>query len=126
MNNSRRAFMKTLILGAGAIMVAPVLKIRDVLAAGLANAKDPTVMALGYVANVDGVSKALKGKDAAAKAQAEADVKNLKDRKDKKAYCSKCQFYGDATGKAPQSKCQLITSGDVMATGWCRSFSKRA
>lgn len=110
MNNSRRTFMKTLILGAGAIVIAPVLKIKDVLAALVDEKKDPTAQALGYVSHVDKDKKA----------------PSLKDRKDKKAYCKSCQFYGDPTGKAPQAKCQLITSGDVLATGWCRSYSKRA
>ena len=126
MNNSRRTFLKSLVLGAGAVIAAPIIRIQNVLAAGLASAKDPLVKALGYVENVDGVSKALKSKDSAVQAQAVLDEKNLKDRKDKTAYCKKCQFYGDTTGKASQAKCQLISSGDVLATGWCRSFSKRA
>ena len=102
-NESRRLFLKTLALSVGAIFTLPFANIQGAFAA-LVDAKDPVAKALGYVAN---------GKDA-------------KDRKDKTQNCGKCQFYGDATGKAAAAKCQLITSGDVQGAGWCRSFSARA
>ena len=103
MNNTRRTFLKTLMVGAGALIAAPFIQIQNVFAE-LAKLDDPLVKALGYVPN----------------------AKDSKDRKDKKANCANCQFYGDVTGKAKQAKCQLITSGEVQATGWCRSYSKRA
>ncbi len=102
-NESRRLFLKTLSLSLGALLVAPVIKFQQAWGA-LVDAKDPVAKALGYV----------------------AVAKDAKDRKDKTQECSKCQFYGDATGKAKSAKCQLITSGDVAGAGWCRSFSARA
>jgi hypothetical protein len=108
-NNSRRAFLKALIMGVGAVALAPVVQLKNALGAELAKATDPLVKALGYVPDI---SK-LKGKDAP------------KEHK-KGTKCANCQFYGDATGKAKQAKCQLIASGEVMGTGWCRSYSQRA
>ena len=101
-NNGRRNFLKTLALGTVAVLVAPVSRIQNALA-GPVSATDPLVKALGYV----------------------ADAKTSKDRKDKKAQCSGCQFYGDATGKAATAKCQLIPTGEVAGSGWCRSYSAR-
>lgn len=101
MKQNRRSFLKAVLLGAGALLVSPVIGLQKAFA-DLAKADDPLVKALGYV----------------------ADAKDAKDRKDKKAACVNCQFFADA--KAKQGKCQLIASGDVMATGWCRSYSKKA
>lgn len=104
-SNSRRFFMKTLAISAVAAVLAPVLKIQSAFSDEpvMANAADPLVKALGYVPN----------------------AKDAKNNKDKKAQCSNCQFYqGDA--KAKSGKCQLIPSGEVMATGWCRSYSVKA
>ncbi len=102
--NERRLFMKTLALGVASLVIAPVLKLQNAFGGELAKDSDPLVKALGYVAN----------------------AKDSKDRKDKKAQCSSCQFYSDATGKAKQGKCQLIASGEVLGSGWCRSYSARA
>jgi hypothetical protein len=103
--NSRRSFLKTLGLAAAAVVAAPIVKIQSALADAapkLVDANDPLAKALAYV----------------------ADAKKSKDRKDKKALCSNCQFYqGDA--KSKQGKCQLIPTGEVMATGWCRSYSEK-
>ncbi len=102
--NSRRAFLKTIGLAAAAAVMAPVVKFRSVFAeeAKMVDLNDPLAKALGYV----------------------ADAKTSKDRKDKKAQCSNCQFYqGDA--KSKHGKCQLIPSGDVAVTGWCRSYSQK-
>ena len=108
-NNSRRVFLKTLLLGVGAVALSPIIQLKNAIGAELAKATDPLVKALGYVDNVD----KLKGKDAP------------KEHK-KGTKCANCQFYGDATGKAKQAKCQLIASGDVLSTGWCHSYSARA
>ena len=98
-SNSRRFFIKTLVLSTAALAMAPVLKIQSAFSAPV-SAADPLVKALGYVPN----------------------AKDAKDRKDKKAQCGNCQFFlGDA--KAKEGKCQLIASGDVAVTGWCRSYS---
>jgi hypothetical protein len=102
MKMERRSFLKTLALGAAALVVAPVLRVRDAFA-DLVKNDDPLVVALGYV----------------------EDAKKAKDRKDKKANCKTCQFYADASGKEKQAKCQLIPSGEVVPGGWCRSYSKR-
>jgi hypothetical protein len=107
-NNSRRAFLKSLLLGVGAIALAPVIQLKNAIGAELAKATDPLVKALGYVDNVD----KLKGKNAPA-----GHKKGTK--------CANCQFYGDTTGKAKQAKCQLIASGEVLGTGWCHSYSQR-
>jgi hypothetical protein len=104
--NERRLFLKTLILGAAAVVTAPLIQASRALAQGaaaLVGEKDTMAMALGYV----------------------PEAKKAKDRKDKKANCGNCQFYSDATGKAKQGKCQLIASGEVLAAGWCRSYQPR-
>ena len=96
---TRRFFLKTILLSAAAVVTAPALKIQSAFA-DLVKADDPLVKALGYV----------------------NDAKTSKDRKDKKAVCSNCQFYqGD--DKAKTAKCQLIPTGEVAAAGWCRSYS---
>ena len=107
-NNSRRIFLKTLIMGVGTLALSPVIQLKNAIAAELAKATDPLVKALGYVPDV----AKLKGKDAP------------KEHK-KGTKCANCQFFGDATGKAKQAKCQLISSGDVLGTCWCRSYSQR-
>lgn len=105
--NTRRTFLKTLALSTTALIMAPVVRIQSAFSADapkeapkLASADDPLVKALGYV----------------------EVAKNSKDRKDKKANCANCQFY-QGEEKAKQGKCQLIPSGEVLATGWCRSYS---
>ena len=103
-NNSRRNFIKTLALGVGALVLAPVIRIQNAVAAALVKDTDPMVTALKYVKNVD----ALKGKDAPPTHK-------------KGTACKNCQFYADP--KAKQAKCQLIQGGDVLATGWCTSYS---
>lgn len=98
-STSRRFFMKSIAVAAAAVAIAPILKIQSAFS-DMVKLDDPLVKALGYV----------------------ADAKTSKDRKDKKANCSNCQFYlGDAKSKS--GKCQLIPSGDVAAAGWCRSYS---
>jgi hypothetical protein len=104
MENQRRLFLKSLVLGLAAVALSPFVKLQNALAGDLVKDTDPLVKALGYVAK----------------------AKDSKDRKDKKAQCSNCQFYADATGKAKQAKCQLIPTGEVAAEGWCRSYSVRA
>ena len=95
-------------LGIGALAVAQVTQFRNAVGGELVKPTDPLVKALGYVPEID----KLKGKDAP------------KDHK-KGTKCANCQFYGDATGKAPQAKCQLIAGGEVLASGWCKSYSQR-
>jgi hypothetical protein len=105
--NERRLFLKTLMLGAAAVVAAPIIKVSKAFsegAAALVGDADPLAKALGYV----------------------GDAKKAADRKDRKAICGNCQFYSDATGKAKQGKCQLIQSGEVLAAGWCRSYQPRA
>ena len=93
--------MKTLAISAAAVAMAPILKIQSVFADPVSPI-DPLVKALGYV----------------------PFAKDSKDRKDKKAQCNTCQFFlGDA--KAKTAKCQLIPTGEVNATGWCRSYSAK-
>ena len=119
-NNSRRIFLKTFALGAAALMIAPVLKIRDVVAELVNPETEPVAKALGYVPDVEAINKEEK-----AKKVKPADSK-LKGRVTKADYCKGCQYFGDATGKAKQSPCTLMGGKDVMGTGWCRSFSMRA
>ena len=96
---SRRFFMKTLVISAAAVVMAPLLKIQSAFSEPV-KADDPLVKALGYVTN----------------------AKDAKDRKDKKASCGNCQFY-QGEDKAKVGKCQLIPTGEVAITGWCRSYS---
>jgi len=94
--------MKTLVLSAATLAMAPILKIQSAFADPVKDT-DPLVKALGYV------SDATKSAD-------------WKAKKDKNAKCATCQFYlGDV--KAKSGKCQLIPTGDVSTTGWCRSYS---
>ena len=108
--NSRRIFLKTLAVGMGSLVFSPLIRLKNALGGELAKASDPLVKALGYVNQVD----SLKGKDAP-----------KWDKKSAKPKCANCQFYGDKEGKAIQAKCQLIASGEVMGTGWCRSYAMR-
>ncbi len=105
-SNERRLFLKTLVLGIAAAVSAPLFRMQRAFAEApaLAKLEDPLVKALGYVPN----------------------AKDAKDRKDKKANCKNCQFYAAADDKATQGKCQLIASGEVLAAGWCRSYSAKA
>lgn len=105
MNNthSRRSFLRFLGLAAATLVVSPLVHLNQTLADLVNPSTDQLAKALGYV----------------------HDAKAAKDRKDKKATCASCQFYGDATGKAKTAKCQLIPTGDVKAEGWCRSYSAR-
>ena len=91
--------MKTLTLSLATIALAPILKIQSAFA-DLVKSDDPLAKALAYVNN----------------------AKDSMDRKDKKAQCINCQFYQGDT-KSKSGKCQLIPTGDVAATGWCRSYS---
>ncbi len=99
--NGRRLFLKTLALGAASLVVAPVLRIHNAIAGALVSLNDPMVKALGYVENAKDSKKAKKGQN-----------------------CASCQLYADA--KAKQGKCQLFQSGEVLATGYCNSWSARA
>jgi len=98
-SSSRRFFLKTFAISAAAVTLAPLLKIQSAIG-GPVPLTDPLVKALGYV----------------------PDATKSPDRKDKNASCKSCQFYlGDV--KAKVGKCQLIPSGDVSTSGWCRSYS---
>ena len=99
--NSRRQFLKTILFSGLAIATTPLTHLSSAFAE-LVKDNDPLVKALGYVPKATAA----------------------KDRKDKSAKCGNCQFYL-AEGK-PTGKCQLISSGEVSAEGWCRSYSKRA
>jgi hypothetical protein len=100
--NERRLFLKTLALGIASLVAAPVLRVQEALAGALANPDNALVKALGYVSDAKKSKKAKKGQN-----------------------CSSCQFYqGDE--KSKQGKCQLITDGEVLATGYCNSYTARA
>ena len=120
MNNTRRAFLKTLAISAAAIVVAPVLKIKDAIAVLVDPAADPVAKALGYVTDVEALAKTEKSKKVKPADSA------LKGRATKADYCKGCQYYGDATGKAKQAACTLMGGKDVMGSGWCRSYAMRA
>ena len=132
MNPTRRTFLKTLFLSAGAIVAAPLLKIQGALAAAVDTAKDPLAKALKYFdvekAEKDSKVKDEKGKETAIATaakdllKARADAAKTAKADLKKAFCSSCNFYqGDA--KAKLGKCTLISSGEVASTGWCTSWS---
>ena len=119
-HSNRRAFLKTFAFTTIALALAPFQRWKPAFAA-LVSATDPLVKALGYI-NVEKAEKDLKSKEKSVQMAAQIA---LKDRKDKKAYCRSCQFYGDPTGKAATSKCQLIPGGEVESIGWCHSYSVR-
>lgn len=102
--NDRRTFLRQVFAGLLAAFVAPALRLQNALAA-MVSPTDTMAKALGYVPV----------------ATASADWKA---KKDKKANCSTCNFY-TSTGK-DSGKCSIITSGDVSAKGWCRSYAKKA
>jgi len=100
--NERRLFLKVLTLGVASAFMAPVLRVQQAFAGALANPENALVKALGYVPDASKSKKAKKGQN-----------------------CGSCQFYqGDA--KSKQGKCQLIADGEVLAAGYCNSYSPRA
>ena len=105
-NNSRRTFLKTLALSLGALLLAPMVKLQQAVAAMVDPTKDITAKALKYTADVDATKPPLAGRKAG-------------------DYCKYCVYYGDATGKAETAKCQIIQSGEVAGKGWCSSYSAR-
>jgi hypothetical protein len=62
-NNSRRAFLKSVILGVGAIALAPVVQLKNAFGGELAKPTDPLVKALGYVPDVGALKGAAAPKD---------------------------------------------------------------
>lgn len=111
MNFNRREFLKSFALSIGAIAVAPLVKIRDVFAAEHVKLDAPVVVALKYVEDADAAVKAKDPKVAG--------------RKNKKAYCSNCQYYQSDDAKAKTAPCTLMGGAEVNAQGWCASWSEK-
>ncbi len=102
-NKSRRSFLRQVLVGAGAIVLAPVIKVQNAVAA-MVDLKNPLAIALNYVA------------DATA-----SKHKNYK----KGQTCGTCTFFTVDAKDAKIGKCTLIQVGDVATAGWCQSFNKK-
>ncbi len=98
---TRRHFIHTLSLS-GAALLAGV----DAVAAPMVDEKDPTAVALGYVADATKANKAKYPTYAAGQT------------------CGNCQLYQGKAG-APSGPCPLYAGKDVAAKGWCSAYAKK-
>lgn len=109
--NTRRQFFK---LAFGAIALAPVLRVADVLAkAAMPKSEkikkkminDKTAKRLDYVANA---ADAKKGKSA----------KKYKEGNN----CANCKFFKADKGEPDWGKCTMAANRYVYKGGWCKSY----
>ena len=99
---NRRVFMMTLAAGTSALAAGAAL------AQAKLDEKDPTAVALGYVADTTKADKKKYPKhDAAAQK------------------CSNCQLFQGKAGAA-EGACPLFPGKVVAANGWCASWVKKA
>ena len=97
---SRRVFIARAIAG------GTVVAVLRATAQTKLDEKDPTAVALGYVADTAKVD----------------EKKYLKHAKDQK--CSNCQLFQGKTGDAAGG-CPLYASKQVAAGGWCSAWAKK-
>jgi len=99
---SRRVFLSQVVVGGGAVIALSA----QAQAPAKVDEKDPTAVALGYVADTT-------------KADAKKFPKHASDQK-----CSNCQLY---TGKAADASgpCSLFPGKHVAAAGWCSAWVKK-
>jgi hypothetical protein len=100
-DESRRRLLKDMAIG---LALAPLAGLRQARAAGnpLVTADDPTAKALHYVSDASKSPDAKPG-----------------------SHCGVCQLYQGAAGSS-QGGCLLFPGKDVMATGWCASWTAKA
>ena len=100
--NSRRHFIRLAACSGAALLAG-----REALAADppMADEKDPTAAALGYVADATKVNKAKYPNYAAGQ------------------ICATCQFY---QGNGATGACPVLGGKLVPAKGWCSAFAKKA
>jgi uncharacterized low-complexity protein len=97
---NRRVFMMTLAAGTSALATAAMAQAK-------LDEKDPTAVALGYVADT-------------AKADQKKYPKHGASQK-----CSNCQLFQGKAGAA-EGPCPLFPGKSVAANGWCASWVKKA
>lgn len=73
------------------------------------NEDDPMAKALGYRKDATKVDAAKFPKRAGAEGKTQ--------------FCKNCMFYNSPSGKS--GKCQIFVGKEVMAMGWCNSWSKK-
>lgn len=100
-NTNRRIFMMQVAVGSSAVMAS------QAMAQAKVDPKDPTAVALGYVADTTTVD-------------AKKYPKHANTQK-----CSNCQLY---TGKAADAwgGCSLFAGKQVAGPGWCSAYVKKA
>ena len=98
---NRRVFMMTLAAGTSALAAS------GAMAQAKLDEKDPTAVALGYVADT-----------------AKADKKKYP-KHDVAQKCSNCQLFQGKAGAA-EGGCPLFPGKTVAANGWCASWVKKA
>jgi hypothetical protein len=98
---NRRVFMMTLAAGTSALAAGAAL------AQAKLDEKDPTAVALGYVADT-----------------AKADKKKYP-KHDVAQTCANCQLFQGKAGAA-EGPCPLFPGKTVAAKGWCASWVKKA
>ncbi|MEO8936274.1 MAG: high-potential iron-sulfur protein [Burkholderiaceae bacterium] len=103
---SRRQFIQILSLSSAALLVGTEARAADL---PLVDEKDPTAVALGYVADTTKVNKAKYPNHTPAQ------------------QCNNCSLYqgkpGVTSGVGP---CPLYAGKAVHANGWCSAYAKRA
>jgi hypothetical protein len=97
---NRRVFMMTLVAGTSALATAAMAQAK-------VDEKDPTAVALGYVADTT-----------------KADQKKFP-KHDAAQKCSNCQLFQGKPGAA-DGPCPLFPGKVVAANGWCSSWVKKA
>ena len=100
-NTNRRVFMMQVAAGTSAVMAS------QAMAQAKVDPKDPTAVAVGYVAD-------------STKADAKKYPKHENAQK-----CSGCQLY---TGKPTDAwgGCSLFAGKQVAGAGWCSAYAKKA
>jgi len=98
---NRRVFMLTLAAGTSALATSTAM------AQAKLDEKDPTAVALGYVAD-----------------STKADKKKYP-KHDAAQKCSNCQLFQGKAGAA-EGPCPLFPGKSVAANGWCASWVKKA
>jgi len=100
-STNRRVFILTLAAGTSALATSAAM------AQAKLDEKDPTAVALGYVAD-----------------SAKADKKKYP-KHDVAQKCSNCQLFQAKAGAA-EGGCPLFPGKSVAANGWCASWVKKA
>jgi hypothetical protein len=97
-NESRRQLLRNVAVG---VALLPLANLRTAQAAPLVTADDPTAKALKYVSDASKAPDAKPG-----------------------SHCGVCRLYQGAANST-QGGCLLFPGKDVMATGWCASWTAK-